>query len=289
MVGHQFNSFWNGNSLPPLAWVCLKSFVEHGHRINLFSYERIDVPSGVRLLDATKIFDRERLFFFQNSVAAFTDLFRYELILRTGDWWVDADVLCVGSDIPECDWAWAWQDAATINGAVLKFPRQYPLFEELLKKAAAASANMSEWPEIGPHMLTAVIPGLDCENQFGTREGFYPIHWLETFLFWLPHQEHLILAKSKQAHFIHLWYSMFERMGIDLSFAPPQNSFLATLYSRDERKLPLKPLTQSDLVTTIRNIRSYLRRDWVPEICVRDLERTGLEDYFDGGRGALLV
>jgi hypothetical protein len=105
---HQsFNSFWYGGRLSPLEWACLASFVDRGHKMRLFSYDQIDVPRGVVLEDASGIVEKNRLFTVNGSVSAFSDIFRYEFILKHGEWWIDTDVYCLREDIPDCRYAWA--------------------------------------------------------------------------------------------------------------------------------------------------------------------------------------
>ena len=42
----RFQTFWHGSPLSPYQQLCLKSFVDHGHELTLYSYHSIDVPAG---------------------------------------------------------------------------------------------------------------------------------------------------------------------------------------------------------------------------------------------------
>src|SRR5262245_19751287 len=113
MQHHQFNSFWHGNDLSPVEWTCLSSFVEHGHKVRLFCYDAIKVPYGIILADASEIINKDEILLLDSlfgqslldalragRLSAFSDLFRYELLLKLGEWWIDTDVYCLKHNIP---------------------------------------------------------------------------------------------------------------------------------------------------------------------------------------------
>ncbi len=69
--------------------------MKHGHSLSLHCYQDIDVPAGVKKVDARQTLPFEEFFVFENSPSAFTNIFRYKLIAETGGWWIDTDVLCL--------------------------------------------------------------------------------------------------------------------------------------------------------------------------------------------------
>jgi Alpha 1,4-glycosyltransferase conserved region len=256
-----FNSFWHGSSLSPLEWACLSSFIEHGHKFRLFSYEPIAVPSGVSLVDASGIANKEELFLVNGSVSAFSNLFRYKLCLKYGEWWVDTDVYCLKDDIPECSYAWASEDVDKINGAILKFPANDPLLFEISMAASAIGNKTNTWGELGPYLLTQYLAPRKFERHFGKREDFYPIHWLETFLFWLPHRDKYVWQRCKDSYFVHLWTSVFGQIGIDRYAKPPSGSFLDALYRRHLTKFSLKELDWARYNHTIELMKAHVNQE----------------------------
>jgi len=78
--------------------VCLKSFVDEGQRITLFSYHDIPaVPAGVVRRDGREILAAESFLKYEkkDSMALFADLFRLPMIRACpGMIWVDTDVYC---------------------------------------------------------------------------------------------------------------------------------------------------------------------------------------------------
>jgi hypothetical protein len=256
--GHQFNSFWYGSALPPVEWACLSSFIERGHRVRLFCYDAVKAPTGVSLADASEIAPREAVSLFNGSVAAFTDLFRYKLISKYGEWWTDTDIYCLKDDIPECRYAWACQDDDLINGAVLKFPPNDPTLNAI--HAAAREIKQTFWTEVGPALLTKHLRSWNFDDHFGNRNEFYPIHWSETFLFWLSDYSDVVQERCHGSYFVHLWTSVFPHIGIDPHMRPPKGSFLATILLPHLWNFNLRELHPETSNRTIESIRSYCSR-----------------------------
>src|SRR5688572_29281920 len=122
------SGLWVGPSLSPLERACIASFLQHGHQFELYVYGPVTgVPDGCRLEDAASILPADRVFVHtdgeaQGSVAAFADVFRYELLHRRGGWWVDLDVFCLSPALPDAGFVIGRQSQNVINGAILRAP-----------------------------------------------------------------------------------------------------------------------------------------------------------------------
>jgi hypothetical protein len=281
MPRQMFNSFWYGNELSPLEWACLNSFIEHEHGFRLFCYEPIPVPNGVLLEDASRIAPKDELFVVKEGIAAFSDLFRYKVIQRYGEWWADTDVYCLKDDIPDCDYAWANEDQNHINGAVLKFPSNDPTLFDISRAAHAIGSKTGAWCELGPHLLTKHLAGRAFDNHFGKREYFYPIHWLETFLYWLPHQNDCVRFRCKDSFFLHLWNSVFAQMGIDRYTMPPVGSFLDAIYSPHISRFNLRELEVDHYKRTIELMKTFVNemRKWSERKLGYDVSEYPFDDF----------
>jgi hypothetical protein len=271
MPRQTFNSFWYGNELSPLEWACLNSFVERGHRFRLFCYDLVHVPKGVFVEDASRIIPKDELFLVDGNVAAFSDLFRYKVIQTDGDWWADTDVYCLTDDIPDCDYAWANEDQDNINGAILRFPSEDSTLFDISRAAQAIAVKNSNWCDLGPHLLTRHLIGVAFDNHFGNRAYFYPIHWLETFLFWLPGQSDYVKLRCKDSFFVHFWSSMFSQIGIDRYARPPIGSFLGAIYSSNESSFRFLEPDVRSYTRTVEIMKAYFREGWVKECSERKL------------------
>ena len=220
-----FNMFWHGDQLSPLEVTCIKSFLNHGHKVRVFTYHKVELPEGAINEDANQILPLSQLFIFDNSPSGFSNIFRYKLLLEQGGWWVDTDVLCLSSEIPACDYFWAEQAPGEINGAVLKFPVGDPRLINLLEQSIKRSKYLQVWGQLGPHLLTEVLNGDKPFNHLGKTELVYPIRNTEVHFFWLPEFAEIVRQRCSKSIFLHLWHAMFDRMGIDLNSTPPGGSY----------------------------------------------------------------
>ncbi len=146
------NGLWIGQ-LSPLEQRCLKSFVAQGHPYHLYTYEPIDsVPAGVTLQDASQILPQSQVFRNQNgkgkgSLAAFSDLFRYKLLLERGGWWVDTDVFCLKPFDFTAPYVFGAEDKPVASG-VLKMPRGCELAQRCYEMAARIDPSTIVWNEL---------------------------------------------------------------------------------------------------------------------------------------------
>jgi len=234
-------SFWLGDRLPPLVRACLGSFVRMGHRVELHSYQSLDVPDGVTLADAARILPAGALAPFRGHIAAFADLFRYQLLHERGGWWVDTDVYCLTATLPAVERAWAPEANGRINNAILKFPAGDPDCGRLLRLARERATEPNQWDALGPALVTEVLGQPLDPSHGGNRVEFYPLHWLEAHYIWLPEYRVEVEARLEGGVFLHLWMKALTDCGIALNHAPPIGSWLASV-TIDEawprRKLP---------------------------------------------------
>ena len=91
------NALWIGNPLTKVEHLCLKSFVENGHTVHLYTYDKIgNIPDGVIIKDGNEILDKSEIYTYKNgSVSAFSNLFRFTVLYKKGGYWIDTDLLCV--------------------------------------------------------------------------------------------------------------------------------------------------------------------------------------------------
>jgi hypothetical protein len=274
-----FNMFWHGPSVSHLEIACMRSFIAKGHTLRVFSYEPLTLPDGVITENAETILPSDQIFLFADSMASFTNLFRYQLLLEQGGWWVDADVVCLKSEMPSCEYYWAEQERGELNGAVLKFPRQDPICRKLLELSTERKKSQSFYGELGPNLLTEALSGLSVTHHSGSTEDVYPLHYLQAHYFWLPEYAEFVSKSIKNATFVHLWNYMFTVMGIDRTSRPPRGSFLDKLYS--EHGLPSN-LGREDHASNAQStthqlsrdsIKRYLAQKWVPDLWVDKLGR----------------
>jgi hypothetical protein len=232
----RFQSFWLGKSLRPCEKLCVKSFIDHGHEYDLYSYDSVAVPDGVRVLDANEILPRSEIFFYRQgdakgSVAAFANIFRYRLLMLRGGWWVDTDVLCLSSKVPEGEIFVERESDDLICNAVIKFPAGHEFVKALYEKSREAGKKV-KWGQTGPTLITALAKQTGLWERSGFQEQAYPIHWDDAFLPVTALGRAATYDRTRSAAFLHLWNEIFRREGSLALHYPPDGSFLAQLYEK---------------------------------------------------------
>ena len=239
-----FQGFWHGPPLGAVREACLRSFVDSGYRFHLYTYDVVDVPDGITLMDADRVLPRAELFHFENpytghpDLGPFSDVFRFRLLAASGGWWSDVDTVCLSPDIPEVDTAWAQENPEAAPRAVgtsqLALRAGSDLVQRLDAECFALSRAPLEFREVlGPKLLTRVIDELGLPpSNFGSADTFYPVRWIEAFKLWLPQYSDEIAAKTEAAMFLPLYQSFPQYLGLDIGKLPPTGSFLADLCQR---------------------------------------------------------
>ncbi|MGH9824062.1 MAG: glycosyltransferase, partial [Blastocatellia bacterium] len=89
---------WVGSHLSKMERLSIQSFIDNGHPYHLYTYGRVDnIPGGANVLDGNEILDESGIFQYEQhrSYSAFSNVFRYKLLLERGGWWVDTDMVCL--------------------------------------------------------------------------------------------------------------------------------------------------------------------------------------------------
>jgi len=279
-----FQGLWHGPPLGPVRNACLRSFVELGHEFHLYTYDQLEVPSGVLRKDASEVIPRGELFHFRNpytgrdDLGPFSDLFRFRLLSTLGGWWTDVDVFCLSPDIPRVDAAWAPEvpetDERRIGTAIIALPPRSRLSEKLYSDCLALSRKPLERREVlGPRLLSEVIAELGLpRSKFGSAATFYPLRWIEAFKLWLPQFYDEVREKTAGALFLSLYQSFPQYLGMDVNKHPPAGSYLDFLRRRFGREDPVGP--QHDANEVVRGVRRFLaERKWA----MRELQAVGGE------------
>ncbi len=104
------NGLWIGGSLSPVELLCIRSYINHGHKFHLWTYSDVaNIPKhkNITRKNAAEILEEGAVFSYEKgpfpgSYAGFSDIFRYKLLFEHGGWWVDMDTVCLRAfDFPE--------------------------------------------------------------------------------------------------------------------------------------------------------------------------------------------
>ena len=87
---------WIGDKLSRFEYNSIKSYIKQGYEYHLYIYDKVaNIPDGVIIKDGNEILDKKNIFYYEGSIAPFSDLFRYKLLYDKGGIWTDCDIICI--------------------------------------------------------------------------------------------------------------------------------------------------------------------------------------------------
>jgi len=232
-------SFHDGPPLNLWERCSLQSFADFGHELVLFSYNSLDVPPGVRSASAADIISGKEFSDFMrlapDQFAQFSDWFRYELLCRHGNWWVDTDVVCTTASLPEDDVVVAKIKKDWLANGIIKFPAGHPLLAEAVahcrshwRDVAASHRSM-----LGPILLTELATKHELKDRAWESTLLYPVQGRSSVWKLADSAGHDEMAAALSGcPVVHWWQWRFRAAGIPRDLLPPKGSFLAELFLR---------------------------------------------------------
>jgi Alpha 1,4-glycosyltransferase conserved region/Glycosyltransferase sugar-binding region containing DXD motif len=235
-------SLWIGKRLSSMSRLAIQSFLANGHEFHLYCYDDLEAaPSGTTLKDARDVLPADRVFaysagFGQGSFSAFSNFFRYKLLLDRGGWWVDTDVVCLRPFDFAGDQVLASEDADPDEGggvvtssSVLKQPADSAIMKwawEICQKRDPASLR---WGEVGPRLLHSGVSLHNCQRFVQPPIVFSPVPFYQWRALTDSGQA---IALTKDTYAVHLWHQMWRAHGVD----PDGEFHHACLYSELKRR-----------------------------------------------------
>ncbi len=269
----EVGTLWIGGHLSWMEQLCLKSFVDQGQKITLFSYEEIpNVPKGVIQRDGREIIDTDDFIKYEqkNSFALFADWFRLHMIHKCPSMiWIDTDVYCHQPMTYDSDYVLGFElpGEQRINNAVLGLPHDSEMLRQMLHftedrysiapflsahrqkemrqlamEGTPMHISQQQWGVWGPMMVTYYAHSLGLKRHIMPLDAFYPITFRErtTFL----EQTEVVEAKlTDKTTALHLWASNKKELGNRHNGLPPVGSYLEKLLKLHEIEPSLAPLT----------------------------------------------
>ncbi|MGL5011176.1 MAG: hypothetical protein ACRC6I_14955 [Paracoccaceae bacterium] len=212
---YQIGALWIGGELSYLEQLCLKSFVDVGHHVKLYTYEGVtNAPDGIEQCDANTVLPQTGFLRHSRtgSPALHSDLFRYHMLAKVDRIiWADTDAYCVKPFTTPNGHFYAWESETGLNGGVLGLPQDsetlaglldftsdefaIPLWydesyrAELVEKAAAGTpvtAGDMPWGVWGPHALTHFLKATGEVRFALPRVALYPFAYEDRRLMLRP-------------------------------------------------------------------------------------------------------
>lgn len=222
------NSLWIGKTLGSMERLSICSHLRHGYEYHLWLYEPIDhVPAGTIVRNGREILPDDQLFCYQvgeekGSYSAFSNIFRYKLLLEQGGWWCDTDVVCMKPfDFTE-PYVFAAERYKTGSSGpttcVIGVPAESNVMYHCWEKAAQVDRRTLRWGTIGPVLLMDAVFSNHLEQYVRQVNDFCPINWFDI-------QPLLAPGAIPDSYAIHLWNEMWRRNGFDKESDYPETLF----------------------------------------------------------------
>lgn len=229
------NFFWNNNNLSLYDYCCLKSFLKNNFEVHVYSFEKIKLPLGAKLKDASKILNKKEIKRFihqgkKGCLAAFSDRFRIELQKKNKGWWFDMDVICLKKAYEFAklennrQFVIGLETESKVNNAVLKISNS-ELIMKIDKNIKNTRKNIG-WGEIGPNLINSILKKKKYFKDVLPKSYFYPINFKKFKNLLLPKHYNHAKKICSNSFTIHYYNSIFQRFGIPKNILPPKNSFL---------------------------------------------------------------
>jgi hypothetical protein len=233
-------SLWIGSTLSTLEKLSIQSFMDHGHEFHLYAYQELkDLPMGAVLKDASDILPSSQIFQYRDrkSFAAFSNIFRYKLLLERGGWWADTDVVSLrpfdhadehvfASETVQ--WRGMQTPQAVVSSCLIRAPVGSPAMAAAYDGCLAKDWTTLAWGEIGPRLVGEVVDALGLQRFVQPPAAFCPVGYGEWRQLIEPQQPPL----PPQAYAVHFWNEMWRMAAQDKDDAYPPDS----LYERLKRR-----------------------------------------------------
>lgn len=284
------SGLWVGDTLPPLAELSIRSFLDHGIAFQLFTYRDYpNIPEGTIVRSGREIISESSLYLHSSgSYGMFSDWFRYALLEQEGGWWIDLDVICLTGDLPQASPWFACQEPGVCSPGIIAFPPHHPLITAMRQLAEDPASPMpwdgesdllykdhlratvpdvrerrrtTNWGHSGPDMFTVAVRHFELETCGATDETVYPVPytcWRNYFNGELP----LDSPALSGAWAVHVWGEMLRREP-DAMDNLKDNSIVARLMERHGMKKKVRVLVGICSCQTARARRDAVRETWL--------------------------
>ena len=193
----------------------MASHIKNGHKYHLWTYAPVDAPEGVTIEDGNEILPESEIFEYSGdrqegggSVSAFSNWFRYKLLLERGGWWCDTDVVCLKPFDFKRDYVIASEEQKSHNGSVattcvMKAPPNSSLMRYCWERCRETGKDV-RWGVIGPCLLNESVSINHLADAVVPYWVFCPVNW-RSF------EDAFSQFSIGKSYAVHLWNEMWRR------------------------------------------------------------------------------
>lgn len=289
--------FWHGE-LSMFEETCIKSFINNGFNVNLWSYTNLKVDGAISR-DARKILPETDLTKYKTlakhvegktsshaNIAVFADVFRINLLCKEEGWWADSDCYCVKTsdefkllrdNIP-CAIPLEHFHVNIFGNSIFYMSKEiaYLFKQELDIKLNEYNNIAKNFTDFGPALMSEVCIKHKLLDGLLPSHIFFPIYWKNRHWLVEPNEADKVKPEIKNAYAVHIWCSTLNELGYDKE-NPPEGSIVHSLFNK------LDISTENDSIQFDDNITFHNRFININQLYNRLLKRSadnsGLENY----------
>lgn len=253
-------SFWYGSDLSWLETLCIKSYLDRGHRFVLYAAEHIaGIPEGTEVREASEILWPPPFALAENfrvRVAVFSDIFRLRMIRQTGFVWVDLDAYCVTRFDFDTPWVFGRSSRDTFPTGVIGLPDSSRTLDAVLEfitsrnpsppwRGAKFQRNNRRrtrqgetwgiealfWGCSGPKAFGHFLKQTGEDRHAMPSETFYPLSPQEIWMLHAPHIPTQMIERDG-VHSVHIYGHQKKMIANTMSGLPQAGSYLDRLCDR---------------------------------------------------------
>ncbi|MBN7817794.1 capsular polysaccharide synthesis protein [Algoriphagus pacificus] len=224
-------SFWHGKQLSSMHLACINSFLNLDIQYEIYTYSDIsNIPDGVIVSDANEILKESFLFYdSKNSLASFSDLFRYSLLFLKGGVWVDIDFYCLPKfktlslDFPFFASEKTLSGDFIISNFIIYFSADHPIMLHLVQNCLRMLNELEviPWGDFGSNLIYKVLDNYNLDCHVFNPLNFAPLNWFDLYDF----NNKIKNLNWSKSYGIHLWNEVWSKENISIeSFISKLNS-----------------------------------------------------------------
>lgn len=243
------NFFWEGE-LGILEKSCIKSFIDHGFQVKLWSYNNLQVD-GAESCNANTVLNYHAIKDLcyhddlngktntQSSLAAFSDIIRIALINKVGGgWWFDTDCFCLRPSVEfeklrgDYKLCAGIQHDDYIATGVLYIDSEYSkrYMNDLMRFLYSMKGKKKGWGVFGPDFLMRFVKSYSDKVGIFPKEYFYQIRWDEFDYFVDPSLCNEAKERLKDSYVSHIYTTPFNTRNLDKNTYHPEGCLLDEFY-----------------------------------------------------------
>jgi hypothetical protein len=268
MSREKVQSLWIGSRLSTMERLSVLSYLATGYEFHLYTYGPVEgvpegavVRAGEEVLPAAEIF-RYRCGPGRGSVSAFSNCFRYRLLLDRGGWWTDLDSVCVAplefEEAHVLGYERAPSGGTLVGSGLLRAPAGSALIERCWEASREVDRSRVTWGEIGPRLLSRAVAAATVPARILAPDAFYPVD------FWRIWDLVTEAEVPGGCFAVHLWHSQWRLHLLDPDATYDPGCIYERLKSRygvsAPPGAPAGPSRRSVLLRRMRRVKAALLR-----------------------------